>query len=97
MAGWTPFSKVLAIRAYPSSTVHHIKLSTSSVHAGCKTSDENGIYKLVDEKGRIVSMLLAAQAADRKVSVAITCEPGSSTAKITELQIGEVNFSSVIH
>ena len=94
IADWTPFSKVLSIRAYPSSTVHFIKLSTSSVHDGCKASHKNGVYQLVDEKGRIVSMLLAAQAANRKVSVSTTCEPGWNYALITQLQIGEVNLSS---
>ena len=96
-AGWTPNSDVLAIRAYPSSTGHYIKISTSSVSGGCtSTATGNGVYFVNDETGRIISILLAAQAANKKVSLHISGCGGGPYGKITEVQIGEVAWGSQV-
>lgn len=96
-AAWTPASNVLAIRAYPASTGHYVKISTSNVQADCvATAPSHGIYHLNDETGRIVSMLLAAQVSGQKVRFSVTaCAGGYST--VSEVQFGEVNWGGSVN
>lgn len=96
-AAWTPASTVLAVRAYPASTGHYVKISTSSVHASCDTTaPSHGIYYIKDDTGRIVSMLLAAQVSGQKVSFSVSsCVGGYSS--VSEVQFGETNWGGSVN
>lgn len=96
-AAWTPASTVLAVRAYPASTGHYVKISTSSVHAACSaTTPAHGIYYIKDDTGRIVSMLLAAQVSGQKVSFSVSsCVGGYSS--VSEVQFGEASWGGSVN